>query len=195
MHSTILVLTGGVHLGQIKSTLDLILEKTKHLSLTEQEKATLKQEKFADEARRHILPFLSEQREIHALSQWIEQISKDAKEEALGICAKLFIESLSPFEGNERILAGVEKLFGREARARWESLLNRLRGEFTDLRQKALARAESRFRELLESEGVRGRAVIPCAERTPEWNKEEEKLLARFQEAVQEGLGSQFHQR
>ena len=192
---TFRVRAGGIALAQIKSTLDLILEKTKHLHLTDQEKEALKQEESVEQVRRHLLPFLKEEREIHFLSQWLEQVPKDRREEALRISAGILIESLSPFEENKRILIGVEKLFGKEAHAKWKSLLDVSRSEFVDLRRTALTRAESQFRELLASEGIRGRAVVPCVEQTAVWLEEEKKLLDRFRAVFQAGLGSQFPHR
>jgi len=182
-------------LARIKSTLDLILEKTKHLSLSEQEKDALKQQELDQEARRHLLPFLREEKDIHSLTRWLGEAPPERRSEALDVCRNLLIQSLSPFDPNERVLMAVEKLLGGQARQEWESLLGRLKDGYADILKNALARAEDQFRELLASQGIRGPAVVPCPERTPAWKQEESKLIAQFQEAFRKGPGSTFPQR
>jgi len=168
-------------LAKIKSTLDLILEKTKHLAPTAQEKEDFKQEEISQEAKRRFFPYLREEKDLQPLTQWIEKLPPETSQEARRICAGLFAESLSPFEGNDRVLAAVEKILGQETRVRWEAVLSELNATYARLREEAWQRAEKRFLDRLAADGIRGPAIKPCTGRSEEWKQEQASILDRFQ--------------
>ncbi|MEW6439448.1 MAG: hypothetical protein AB1640_00790 [bacterium] len=182
-------------MAAIKSTLDLILEKTKHLSLNKDEKEVLKQQELADDVRRHVLPFLNEERELSAFQQWLTRLAPAQQDHARSICLDLFLGSLSPYHENGRVLSGVERILGETGRRAWEAALARRANNSAGLRQQALAEAEARFRELLASEGIRGSGLVPCTECTPAWKEEERRLIARFQEDLRAELNVDTSQR
>lgn len=182
-------------MAKIKSTLDLILEKTRHLAPTAQEKEDFKQEEISQEAKRRLLPYLREEKDLQPLMQWIEKLPPETSQEARKICAALFAESLSPFEGNERVLAAVEKILGQKTRADWEAVLSELNATYTRLRQEAWQRAEKQFLDRLAADGIRGPAIKPCTGRSEEWKQEQASILARFQTDFRGKLDSRPSQR
>lgn len=177
-------------MAKIKSTLDLILEKTKHLTPTAQEREDFRQEEIAQEAKRRLFPYLREEKDLQPLTQWIEKLPPESSREAHGICAELFVEHLSPFEDNEKILHAVEKILGPKARADWEAVLSELHGAYARLRQEAWQRAEQRFLDRLAADGIRGPAIRPCTGRSEEWKQEQAAILARFQAEFRAKLDS-----
>lgn len=182
-------------MAKIKSTLDLILEKTRHLAPTEQEKEDFKQEEILQEAKRRFFPYLREEKDLQPLMQWIEKLPTETSQEARRICAGLFAESLSPFEGNERVLAAVGKILGRKTRADWEAVLSELDATYARLRGEAWKRAEKRFLDRLAADGIRGPAIKPCTGRSEEWKQEQAKILAQFQTDFRSKLDSRASQR
>lgn len=181
-------------MAKIKSTLDLILEKTKHLTPTAQEKEDFRQEEIAQEAKRRFFPYLREEKDLQPLAQWIEKLPPETGREARQICAELFAENLSPFEGNERVLDAVEKILGQKTRADWEAALSELGGAYGRLREEAWQRAAQRFLDRLAADGIRGPAIQPCTEKSEEWKQEQATIRARFQadfRAKIESLGPQ----
>lgn len=182
-------------MAKIKSTLDLILEKTRHLAPTAQEKEDFKQEEIFQEAKRRFFPYLREEKDLQPLTQWIEKLPPDTSREARRICAGLFAESLSPFEGNERVLAAVEKILGQNTRADWEAVLSELSTTYARLREEAWQRAEKRYLDRLAADGIRGPAIKPCTSRSEEWKQEQAGILARFQGDFRGKLDSRTSQR
>lgn len=177
-------------MAKIKSTLDLILEKTKHLTPTAQEREDFRQEEIAQEAKRRFIPYLREEKDLQPLIQWIEKLPPETAGEARAICADLFAENLSPFEGNERVLDAVGKILGLKARTDWEAVLSELHEDYARLREEAWQRAEQRFLDRLAADGIRGPAIRPCTGRSEEWKQEQESILARFQTAFRTKLES-----
>ena len=176
-------------MGEIKSTLDLIMEKTKHLSLNEEEKQALEQQQLNQRVRVPLLRYLKAERDTDHLAHELDSLPPEKREEGRRLCLQLFVDSLSPFEDNTRILAGVERLLGKTGRDRWKKILAPLEREYQEEREKAQAEATSHLREVLATAGLRGSALLPCVdEHSALWKEEKEKSTKAFRARVREDL-------
>ena len=176
-------------MAEIKSTLDLIMEKTKHLSLNEEEKQALEQQELNQRVQVPLLRYLKEERDADHLAHELDSLPPEKREEGRSLCLDLFVDSLSPFEDKTRILAGVERLLGKTGRERWEKIIAPLEREYQEEREKAQAEATSRLREDLATAGLRGSALVPCVdEQSALWREEKEKSTKAFRDRVKKGL-------
>jgi hypothetical protein len=176
-------------MGEIKSTLDLIMEKTKHLSLNEEEKQALEKQQLNQQVQVPLLRYLKEERDADYLAHELDSLPPEKREEGRRFCLELFVDSLSPFEENTRVLAGVERLLGKTGRERWEKLISPLKREYQEEREKAQAEVTSGLREILATAGLRGSALLPCVdEQSPLWREEKEKSTKAFRARVRTGL-------
>jgi hypothetical protein len=175
--------------AEIKSTLDLIMEKTKHLSLNDEEKRALEKQQLNQRVRVPLLRYLKEERDTDYLAHELDSLPAEKREEGLRLCLELFVNSLSPFEDNTRILAGVERLLGKTGRERWEEIVIPLKREFQAERDGAQAEAASRVGETLAAAGLRGSALLPYVdEQGSLWREEEERSTQAFRTRVKKGL-------
>jgi len=180
-------------MAKIKSTLDLIMEKTSHMSLSDQEKAALKELELTRKGRGLATLFLNEDKDARFLAREIAQLPEQDRATAKEHCLKCFLERLSPFSGNERVLAGVETLAGQEERGRWETAIQEIAPPILQKQHASLERTEAAARESLASIGLNGPALKPALPGNRLWEEEKEALSGLFQEAVRKRLGRQGH--
>ena len=176
-------------MAEIKSTLDLIMEKTKHLSLNAEEKQAFEHQQLNQRVQAPLLRYLKEERDANYLAHELDSLPPEKREEGRRLCLELFIDSLSPFEDNTRILAGVERLLGKAERERWEKIVAPLARECQDEREKAQAEAANQLQETLATAGLRGSALLPCTnEKSSLSSDERDRSTKAFRARVKEGL-------
>jgi hypothetical protein len=176
-------------MAKIRSTLDLIMEKTRHLSLNEEEKIELEQEQLSRRVQAPLVRYLKGERDANHLVHELDLLPPETIEEGKRICQGLLMDRLGPQEDNQPILAAVEKIFGEAGRERWEKVLVPLQRRFLDSLRQAREEAADRCREALTAAGLRGAAVLPRVdEEDPTWKEELETRLQAFRTGIKTGL-------
>jgi hypothetical protein len=166
---------GDLRVGEIKSTLELAMERTKKFAISEKEKEEMKQKEVLQKAT----GLFHRYREGHlSLNEILKQIEKMEKKTAVTVKESLlsqWIDALSLDDDDERILKGIESLKRRsidEVKQKFNHLLAQYQGEKAKLRE----RVRVQFTEALRKDGIYGSAVEPKLEGGELWKKENEKL-------------------
>ena len=181
-------------MAKIKSTIDLIMEKTKHLSLNDEEKQALERQKLLQRMQASLVRDLKGERDANFLAHELHRLPPEKRDEAKRIFLELMRDRLSPFEDNTRILAGVETLQSGTERKRWEETLAPLEEQLKEELERARAEAVARSREALAAAGLRGSAILPCIDdHDTSWKKELEERINAFRQSVRTRLNG--HQR
>jgi len=177
-------------MSEIKSTLDLVMERTKHLTLNKTEKeihqkADLKKrltgliQKYQDQMIKptELLNHLKE-----LTTTFGQGLEKQMANEILG---RIDVEA-----DDDRLLALLRDHFGLEI-----STLKMIQSEFKQAIQTGkINRIDILKSELSDNHGIFGTAVIPNIEIDPEWQQERNAITKRFQiqmEAEKKRLTSQ----
>jgi hypothetical protein len=177
-------------MARVKSTIDLIMEKTKHLSLDPEEKAAFERQQLAQRIQAPLLRYLRGERDATNLADELDRLPAETAEEGKRLCLGLLMDSLSPFEDNQRILAAVRTLLGENERLAWEKAIAPLEARFRDERRKAREQAVERCREILAERGLAGPALLPRPdEEDPSWKEQEEQRVQAFRAMVRKALG------
>ncbi len=162
-------------MGEIKSTLELALEKTKKFAISEKEREEMKQKEVIQKAT----GLLHRYREGHLpLNDLLRQMEKMDKKTAATVKEYLlsqWIDALSLDDGGKRILNGVESLGQKnigEVKQKFFSLVSQYQEEKERIKQKMKAR----WGEILRKEGIYGSAVEPNPEEDEVGRKENEKV-------------------
>jgi hypothetical protein len=162
-------------MGEIKSTLELAMERTKRFAVSEKEKEEMKQQ----EALRKATGLFHRYREGHfSLNDVLKEVERMERKTATTVKEYLlshWIDALSLVDDNERILRGVESLKGRsvaEVKQRLDCLLSQYQKE----KEKAREMAGVQSVEALKKDGIWGSAVEPKLEGSELWRKENETL-------------------
>jgi hypothetical protein len=177
-------------MGDIKSTLDLILEKTRHLSLTEEEKSSLKKQDLTRTVRGIVGRFLAGESDARSLGQQLSQMPPEDRAAAPELCLESLLDKLSPFSDNDRALAGVETVAGTAERGRWAEAIRSAAKPVLEEQQAGLVRLEAGAREALAAKGLKGPALKPSLTVSPVWEEERERLEALFRESLRRTLGN-----
>ncbi len=176
-------------MSQIKSTLDIIMEKTKHLSLNSEEKKAYKQKELAQKVGAAAIRFFNKERNADFLARELSLLPKENQQEGKKICMNLFMERLSPFEDTDRILTGAATLLDGAGYEQWKEVVSELKALYISKAEKAKEKIANQARDTLASEGIHGSAVVPnLGEASPFWKGEKEKLAKAYQEAVKNAL-------
>jgi len=172
-------------MAKIKSTLDLIMEKTQHMTLSEEEKKALKHKELEETVRAFTYRFINNERESETLLlRELERIPQEDRQEARRLCLRLLAGHISPSDENERIPRALHAVLGCGSQEAFQGLMEGARKEFDEKLQGLREEAIRKSREHLASRGIRGSALIPIAEATPFWQEEFKKLVDSFREAL-----------
>jgi len=162
-------------MAEIKSTLELALERTKKMAISEKEKEEIRQKKLLEKAK----GLFHRYREGHApLSELQKEIERMDEKTSAAVKKFLFsqwIDALSLKHEDERLIKGIEWLKnGRieEVPERFRHLFSQYQEEMENARHEARTRLE----EALKREGIAGSAVEPNVEGDLLWKEAIEKL-------------------
>ena len=150
-------------MAEIKSTLELALERTKKMAISEKEKEEIRQKKFLEKA----IGLFHRYREGHAplseLQKEIERMDDRTSAAVKEFLLSQWIDALSLKDEHERLIKGIEWL----KNGRMEEVLERFRHLFSQYREemeKARREARTQLEEALKREGIAGSAVVPNVE-------------------------------
>jgi len=162
-------------MAEIKSTLELALERTKKLAISEKEKEEIRQKKLLEKATR----LFHRYREGHApLSELQKEIERMDEKTSAGVKEFLlsqWIDALSLKEEDERLIKGIEWLKNghlEEVLERFHHLFSQYREEMEKTRHDV----RTQLAEGLKREGIEGSAIEPNVEGNPLWKEAVEKL-------------------
>jgi len=162
-------------MAEIKSTLELAMERTKKFEISEKEREEIKRKEILQKVtslfhryRESHLPLNEILKEIERME---EKAAKMVKEDLLS----QWIDALSLNDDDERLLKGIESLMDREIddeKQKFDSLLS----EYQKEKEKVKQELKAALVEILRKEGIDGSAVEPNIEAGDRWEKELLKL-------------------
>ena len=172
-------------MGEIKSTLELAMEKTKNFAISEKEKEAMKQKEVLQKAtslfHRHREGHLS----LNEILKEIERMEQKAAAAVKELLLSQWIDALSLDDDDERILKGIESLKRRsidDIKERLHQLLSQYQRE----KEKVKEEMRSLLTEMLRKDGIYGSAVDPKMEGAELWKKEKEKLDESYRMKLEE---------
>jgi len=175
-------------MGEIKSTLDLALERTRKITISEKEREEIKHRETIQKAER----LFHRHREGHlSLTEVAKEITKMEENTAAHVKAALvsqWVDRLSLSGEGERFLEGIKLLKSKpidEVTKQFQSLLS----EYQAARETLRRQAETEVTEALKSEGIYGSAVQPRVEGSQGWEEGTGRLDRLFTARLSEIQG------
>ena len=162
-------------MGEIKSTLDLILEKTRNLSLSEEEKEELKTRELKGRVRGFVQKGLEGILSFSQLRAEIESERKKSPQTDHQLMAEL-VARIEPDGENERVFQIMEEVSRRDSGPFRKVVL----GYKQDIEGQK-SRSVEDLRKTLKKRGITGSAVVPNPAPDPVWRRacEERKSACR----------------
>ena len=168
-------------MGEIKSTLDLVMERTRHLSMTDEEKARQKQSDFENRLNGLLTKYADNTLSLSALRKDIQKLQAELDINDQEIVAEAVLRQIDPDQDN----------------AHWIDLLGKIKPEMVDPLQKMLGQYNDQKTNLLnsshrqvtdrlaENRQISGSAVIPNPEKNPQCKEQLSTLKIKVQKEIQ----------
>jgi len=167
-------------LGEIKSTLDLVFEKTRNLTLSDEEKRSLAREKLDKKVQGLCNRYLDNFFPVSRLKDEMEKIASNDRELAYSFLQKYLFNHFNLDSDNSLILSALTEI------ARWDiTSLNNLQKEYNSEKEGTQKAFTEKSLLALKESGVSGSAVVPNLDNIPEWNEFLKTLRKRYLEQLQ----------
>jgi hypothetical protein len=153
-------------MGEIKSTMDIIMEKTKGLTMSEEEKAEYWQKELSGKVRGLIQKFLEGGLKLDKFKVEVTALSKNQKDVVKGIILETSIPHIQLGVNNEPVLRILKETVGVDV-----GPIKEMEVAFRDRIEEDRADREKSLGEKLEEKGVSGSAVIPNLKADPDWQQ------------------------
>jgi len=166
-------------MAEIKSTLELALERTKRFALSEKDKEEIRQKEIEQKTLSLFYRFRSNHLHLHEIQKEMERMDEKAREKVKEGLLSLLVETLSLEEDNEKMLRGVESLKRQpmdEIKIEFRELFTQYQQERNEIKQKVA----SQLLDDLKKKGIAGDAVEPNVEGSSLLKGESLRLSQKF---------------
>jgi hypothetical protein len=166
-------------LAEIKSTLDLVLEKTRDLTLSKEEKLSLAREEQDRKIQGMVNRYLDYILPLSRLKEEMESV--DSKEHSIaGRLLKKHLLARFDLDGDNRsILSALGEIAGFDV-----APLAIVQKEYQAEREETRRAFDEKILLALEKRGVSGSAVVPNLDQIPDWDQFLKTLRQRYQERL-----------
>jgi len=170
-------------MAEIKSTLDLVMEKTKDLVLSDEERKELSRKEWRQKAAGWVRRFLEGLWSDGRLKEAVEEVETGSRDDARKAAALELLGALDLGDRGRRCLKGLEVVASEMEKPHLE-LVREVLSSYESARSRIPGEEEKRLKEELAAEGIGGSAVVVLPRRSPRWTEEEDRFRARLKEAV-----------
>jgi len=165
--------------GEIKSTLEIIMEKTKDLTLTEEEKKEFKQKDMAGKIRGIIQKFLDGILDLNRFKMEIAALEEDNQDMVTRLVIDESLQKISPEDDNTLVLQILDTREGIDTASIKEILTG-----FKERLSEEKAVYEKGLMKSLKNKEISGSAVIPNINADPHWIDNISEIKKAFEERL-----------
>ncbi|MBL7202715.1 MAG: hypothetical protein ISS63_00095 [Desulfobacteraceae bacterium] len=166
-------------MGEIRSTLDIIMEKAERVTVTDEERAAFIRSEVEGKVRgllqKHLDGIINQER----LKKEVEAMGGEHYVVATAALKKECLGRIEPGEGNRPLLEILAHVVGLDTKPVRE-LLSRYQQEQEEKR----GNRESALKERLKDQGISGTAVLPNLGADPEWTRYLSEVKVRFHQRI-----------
>jgi hypothetical protein len=153
-------------MAEIKSTMDIIMEKTKGLTMTKEEKAEYRQQELTGKVRGLIQKYLDDILNLDRFKDEMAALSGKQEDAVRKTIVEESIPHIRLGENNEKVLLILEETNGLDV-----SPIQDIERTFIDRIDAEKTKRERSLREKLKENGIMGSAVILNLAADPGWKQ------------------------
>jgi len=163
-------------MGEIKSTLEIIMEKTEGLTMSDDEKKAFRKKEVEGKVKGLLLKFIDGLTNLKSLKKEIASLDKDDQVSVKEIVIKECLDHVDPETDNSLLfdvlqhVACVDTTYIQSLLSKFHDTLDREKG----VRERGL-------RKLIQGKGISGLAVLPNLNADKEWIHFVTDIKKRFQ--------------
>jgi uncharacterized protein (UPF0147 family) len=169
----------GKMMAEIKSTLDLVLERTKNLTFTDEERESLQRKELEGRIRGWVKKYLEGLMDLKAVRAGMDEVPRNQRKTGRDILQSLILENLDVQGGAGKSLDLLEGILA-ESREPYLTALQHYERTLAAERLKMISSAKAKLAE----RGISGGAVSPNLEREEAWRRFREKARGEFREGL-----------
>jgi len=166
--------------GEIKSTIDLVLEKTNGLTLSGEDKEKLAQKELEKKIQGLISRYLDQFIPLSRLTEEMEKMAGAEKDLSVRFAKRHLIARIDFDCDTSNILYALEGVAGVDT-----APLVALQEEYRSEKEEARKGITEKSIERLQDKGISGSAVVPNVGRAPGWTQFLEGLHKRYQQRLE----------
>jgi hypothetical protein len=166
-------------MGEIKSTWDIVMEKTKGLKITSRDRERIKKGEQTSRINAIFHRYMDAQGDQDYLKKELEGLRGDEREVAERELLIQLLDTIDLSKDNGTIITGIETLKGKSV-ARTLEKLHLLASEYKASRDERAREIEGILRRRLTAAGISGSAVQPSLEGKRDWIEVMEGLQRDF---------------
>ena len=167
-------------MAEIKSTLDLVMERTKHLSLSQEEKQGQEAEAAKKQFNGVVQKFLDDLMNLQEVQQAVVKISETYSSLDSHALPEMVLDriDMEALQGPLPVL--LHDVFGYAIEG-----LKELGDQYADEIQAEAARYSNRLRQVFKQEyQISGTALVPNSEADPQWNQALENIVCTYEKKL-----------
>jgi hypothetical protein len=162
-------------MAEIKSTLELALERTKKMAISEKEKEEIRQKRLLEKAKGLFHRYREGHAPLSDLQKEIEKMDDKTSAAVKDFLLSQWIDALSLRDEDERLIKGIQWLKNSRLEGTpqgFRQLSSQYREEIEKIRQET----RTQLVEALKREGIAGSAIEPNVEGDLLWKEAVERL-------------------
>jgi hypothetical protein len=157
--------------AEIKSTLELAMERTKKIAISKEERDEIKQKEILQKINGLFHRYREGHLSLNEILKEIERMDQKTRPMAKEILLSQWIDALSLNEEDEGLLKGIESLKHRNIVKEKEEF-HQLLSQYQEAKEKVKQDVGVQLEEVLRKEGIYGSAVEPNIEGSEHLKKE-----------------------
>jgi len=167
--------------AEIKRTLDLVLEKTRDLSLSSEEKQKLAQQELEKRVLGLVSRYLDQLIPLSRLTEEVEAIPDNEKEFAVRLLKIHLVDHLDLDQDNTSVFTALEEMTGIDTAS-----IAALQEEYRSEREETEKEITEKSLAGLRDRGIDGSAVVPNLGNDPAWPNLLDGLNTRYRKRLEE---------
>ena len=167
-------------MGEIKSTLDLVFEKTKNLTLSDEEKLSLARENLDKKVQALCNRYLDNFLALSRLKDEMQKIASNDREQAYHFFQEYLLSRFDLDGDNSLIVSALSEIVSFDM-----TFLKELHKKYNSEKEGTKKVLTEKSLLSLKERGVSGSAVGVNLDTIPEWNEFLKTLRKRYQEQIQ----------
>jgi hypothetical protein len=168
-----------ITMAEIKSTLDLIMEKTQSMTLSEEEKREIRQQELSGKIKGWIQKYEDAVLNLKAIQSEIAKEDASRQTELKKTLQKEVLFRIAPDKDNSRFLQLLEEICGTDT----DAIITMIH-EFRNTMESEQAIILKDLNHRLEEKGISGTAVIPSLYSDAEWNTRHDQSIEDFKKQI-----------
>jgi hypothetical protein len=168
-------------MAEIKSTLDLVMEKTRDLVLSREEREAMEREEQMKKVPAAVQRYLDGATGLERLLEELDDFPEYLKPEIRCVAKRCLLDALVHGEEGVRSRDALDAL-AEDREKPWREQLARLFEDHERNRREMLPQIRAEHLEALAAEGIRGDAVVVRPERSSQWQAVQQEFSSRLEE-------------